>query len=116
ARRGRFSESTLPISLAHKVSFTSCSCCRVRSRWVEVLVFARSSFLLCLDPCPCEATRHEAVYRQGQSGVTQRSMAFLGLLTLAGCVSTGSVGIITKSSANPSEILSVAHPYREIGP
>jgi len=43
-------------------------------------------------------------------------MAFLGLLTLAGCVSTGSVGIITKSSANPSEILSVAHPYREIGP
>ena len=40
----------------------------------------------------------------------------LSLLVLIGCVSTGTVGIITKSGANPSKLLSAPHPYKEVGP
>ena len=39
----------------------------------------------------------------------------LCLLTLLGCVSTGSVGIITKSGANPAEVLGTPRPYKEVG-
>ena len=41
---------------------------------------------------------------------------FLSLLVLIGCVSTGTVGIITKSGAHPSDLLSAPHPYKEVGP
>ncbi len=44
------------------------------------------------------------------------SAALLGLLSLSGCVSTGSVGILTKSGANPGELITGAHPYEELGP
>lgn len=37
-------------------------------------------------------------------------------LTLGGCVSTGNLGIVTPSGANPGALLAEAHPFTEIGP
>ena len=35
---------------------------------------------------------------------------------LAGCVSTGNLGIISKSMGDPGSLLSSSHPYKELGP
>ena len=48
--------------------------------------------------------------------MVQRYAALLGLVALMACVSTGTVGIITKSSASPLELLAAARPYKELGP
>jgi len=45
-----------------------------------------------------------------------RTVAFIVCLLEAGCVSTGKVGLVTRSGANPSDLLTRVHTYREIGP
>ena len=48
-----------------------------------------------------------------------KSSIFLVLLLcsfIAGCSSTGTLGIVTKSSADPGEILKVGKNYQELGP
>ena len=45
-----------------------------------------------------------------------RLVGFLGLLSLAGCTSMGSLGVITKSSVDPVSVLGKAHSYKELGP
>jgi hypothetical protein len=42
--------------------------------------------------------------------------ALLGTAVLAACTSVGQVGIMTRPSADPGELLREAHAYREIGP
>jgi len=43
-------------------------------------------------------------------------MGLLGLLSLAGCVSVGSLGVITKSSVDPASVLKTGHSVKELGP
>jgi len=51
------------------------------------------------------------------AGMVHRRAALLAILTFAtGCVSTGTLGIITKSGANPTELITGTHPYKELGP
>ncbi len=45
-----------------------------------------------------------------------RLMGLLGLLSLAGCVSVGSLGVITKSSVDPASVLKTGHSVKELGP
>jgi hypothetical protein len=48
-----------------------------------------------------------------------RSIRFAGLLallSLAGCVSVGSLGVITKSSIDPAATLKTAHSVKDLGP
>jgi len=40
----------------------------------------------------------------------------LGLLSIAGCVSVGSLGLITKSSVDPVQVLKTAHSMKDLGP
>ena len=40
----------------------------------------------------------------------------LVLFVVTGCVSTGQVGILARSGANPAELISKANPYEEVGP
>ncbi len=57
----------------------------------------------------CEALSEEA-------GIVNRCAAFLAILAFAtGCVSTGTLGIISKSGANPTELITGTHPYKELG-
>jgi hypothetical protein len=44
-----------------------------------------------------------------------RLMGLLGLLALAGCVSVGSLGVITKSSVDPASTLKTAHTVKDLG-
>ena len=37
-------------------------------------------------------------------------------LSASACVSTGQIGIITRSDANPAELITEARPYRSLGP
>jgi hypothetical protein len=47
----------------------------------------------------------------------QRAIGAYGLLlVLTGCVSTGGVGMVAKSGANPSELLVRRHRIQELGP
>ena len=43
-------------------------------------------------------------------------ISLVTILFMAGCSSTGNLGIITKSQANPGSLLSSSHPFKEIGP
>ncbi len=45
-----------------------------------------------------------------------RSIGILSLLALGGCVSVGSLGVITKSSVDPASVLKTGHSVRELGP
>lgn len=40
----------------------------------------------------------------------------LAILSLAGCTSTGSLGLVAKSSADPAAILRNGRAYRDLGP
>ena len=40
----------------------------------------------------------------------------LALLSIAGCVSVGSLGLITKSSVDPAQVLKTAHSVKDLGP
>jgi len=40
----------------------------------------------------------------------------IALLSLTACVSTGGLGVVTKSGASPAELVTGAHPYEEVGP
>jgi hypothetical protein len=51
----------------------------------------------------------------GRCWTIQSCAVLLFLLILPGCVSTGSVGIITKSGANPAELLGAPRPPKEVG-
>jgi hypothetical protein len=42
--------------------------------------------------------------------------ATLVLLSLTACVSTGRVGVVTRSGASPARLVTGAHPYEEVGP
>jgi hypothetical protein len=47
-----------------------------------------------------------------------RAMRLLGLMvlvSLAGCVSVGSLGVITKSSVDPASTLKTAHSVKDLG-
>lgn len=41
--------------------------------------------------------------------------ALLVVLALAGCVSTGNLGLVVKSTASPADLLGKAHSYRQLG-
>lgn len=43
-------------------------------------------------------------------------LAALAAPVLSACVSTGTLGIVTRSGADPAELITGAHPYQEIGP
>ncbi len=43
-------------------------------------------------------------------------LGLMGLLSLSGCVSVGSLGIITKSSLDPSSVFKTPHYVKELGP
>lgn len=45
-----------------------------------------------------------------------RLLGLIGLLILTGCTSVGSLGIITKSSADPSALLRKANSVKDLGP
>ena len=45
-----------------------------------------------------------------------RLMSLLGFLSLTACTSVGSLGVITKSSADPISVLGKSHSYKELGP
>ena len=45
-----------------------------------------------------------------------RLFGLLGLLSMAGCVSVGSLGLITKSSVDPAQVLKTAHSMKDLGP
>jgi hypothetical protein len=49
---------------------------------------------------------------------TRRQSLALGavLIFLSGCTSVGTLGIITKSEANPAAIFKEGRPYKELGP
>jgi len=43
-------------------------------------------------------------------------MIFCLFGALVGCVSTGNLGIISKSMGDPGSLFSSSHPYKELGP
>ena len=43
-------------------------------------------------------------------------IGLLVLLSVAGCTSVGSLGVITKSSADPVSVLKTSHTVRDLGP
>lgn len=43
-------------------------------------------------------------------------LGLLGLFSVAGCTSVGSLGVITKSSVDPVSVLKTAHTVRDLGP
>jgi len=45
-----------------------------------------------------------------------RLFFLLGLLSLADCTSVGSLGVITKSSADPIALLKTGHSVKDLGP
>lgn len=47
---------------------------------------------------------------------TIRLAMFAGLLSIAGCVSVGSLGVITKSSVDPVSFLKTGHQVKDLGP
>ena len=42
-------------------------------------------------------------------------ISLVAILFIAGCSSTGNLGMVTKSQANPSSLLSSSHSFKEIG-
>ena len=42
--------------------------------------------------------------------------AFLACILLTSCVSTGSFGLVSSSGADPGDLLTHPHSYRELGP
>jgi hypothetical protein len=47
---------------------------------------------------------------------SMRLLGLLGLLSVAGCVSVGSLGLITKSSIDPASVLKTGHSVKDLGP
>jgi len=43
-------------------------------------------------------------------------LAAMAAIALAGCASTGNLGMVTKSMGDPGSLLTNAQPYKEIGP
>jgi len=45
-----------------------------------------------------------------------RLLGLMSLLSIAGCVSVGSLGVITRSSIDPTSVLKTAHSVKDLGP
>ena len=45
-----------------------------------------------------------------------RLVGFVGLLSVMGCTSLGSLGMVTKSSVDPAAIVGKGHAFKELGP
>ena len=45
-----------------------------------------------------------------------RLMALMAAISLTGCVSVGSLGVITKSSVDPASVLGKSRSFKELGP
>ena len=45
-----------------------------------------------------------------------RLISSIGMLSLMGCVSVGSLGVVTKSSLDPASVLKTSHSAKDLGP